>query len=195
MPAEYVIPEIHGIKEALAELNSFDKVYRKQVTKDIQAAGVKIISTARELVASFPNSKGNGAPLSGMVRGSMIKGREVRWTNEKARAGFKIKVGQSARKDKVVQFGGKDKTFFKGTPYQLMVIQQKDAAGAIYDHAGIKSSSTQFVANLNMEEGQAPRALDIAVERNRNEVEREVMQIVERVMTKLNRNMQVKHGN
>jgi hypothetical protein len=130
-----------------------------------------------------------------MVRGSMIKGREVRWSNEKARAGFKIKVGQSARKDKVVQFGGKDKAFFKGTPYQLMVIQQKDAAGAIYDHAGIKSSSTTFVANLNMEEGQAPRALDIAVERNRDEVEREVMQIVERVMTKLNRNMQVQYGN
>jgi hypothetical protein len=76
-----------------------------------------------------------------------------------------------------------------------MVIQQKDAAGAIYDHAGIKSSSTAFVTNLNMEEGRAPRALDIAVERNRDEVEREVMQIVERVMTKLNRNMQVKYGN
>jgi hypothetical protein len=53
MVTEYVIPEIHGIKEALAELNSFDKVYRKQVTKDIQRAGVKIISAARELIPSF----------------------------------------------------------------------------------------------------------------------------------------------
>jgi len=195
MPVDYVIPEIHGIKEALAELNSFDKVYRKQITKDIQHAGVKIITTARQLIPSFNNSKGNGAPLSGMVRGSLIKGREVRWTNEKARGGFKIKVGQSARKDRVVEFAGKDKVFFKGTPYQLMVIQQKDAAGAIYDHAGIRSSDTAFVANLNMQEGLAPRAIDIAVERNRTEVEHEVMQIVERVMTKLNRNMQTNYGN
>jgi hypothetical protein len=119
MVTEYVIPEIHGIKEALAELNSFDKVYRKQITKDIQRAGVKIISAARELIPSFPNSKGNGAPLSGMVRGSMIKGRDVRWSNERVRGGFKIKVGQAKRKDRVVQFAGKDKVFFKGTPYQL----------------------------------------------------------------------------
>ncbi len=26
--------EVHGIKEALAELNSFDPTYRRQVTKD-----------------------------------------------------------------------------------------------------------------------------------------------------------------
>ena len=186
MVTEYVIPEIHGIKEALAELNSFDRVYRRQVTKDIQRAGVKIISAARELIPSFANKKGNGAPLSGMVRGSMIKGRDVRWSNEQVRDGFKIKVGQAKRKADIVQFAGKDKVFFKGTPYQLMVIQQKDAAGAIYDHAGIRSSNTAFVANLNVEEGRAPRALDIAVERNRKEVEHEVLQIVEKVMTKLN---------
>jgi len=194
MVAEYVIPEIHGIKEALAELNSFDKVYRKQITKDIQHAGVKIINAARALIPSFNNSLGNGAPLSGMVRGSMIKGRDVRWSNERARGGFKIKVGQAARKDRVVQFAGKDKVFFKGTPYQLMVVQQKDAAGAIYDHAGIRSGETRFVANLNVEAGTAPRAIDIAVERNRAEVEHEVLSIVEKVMEHLNRNMQVRHG-
>jgi tyrosyl-tRNA synthetase len=116
MVTEYVIPEIHGIKEALAELNSFDKVYRKQITKDIQRAGVKIISAARELIPSFSNSKGNGAPLSGMVRGSMIKGRDFRWSNEQVRDGFKIKVGQAKRKEGIVQFAGKDKVFFKGKP-------------------------------------------------------------------------------
>jgi hypothetical protein len=119
MVTEYVIPEIHGIKEALAELNSFDRVYRRQVTKDIQRAGVKIISAARELIPSFANKKGNGAPLSGMVRGSMIKGRDVRWSNERVRDGFKIKVGQAKRKADIVQFAGKDKVFFKGTPYQV----------------------------------------------------------------------------
>ena len=49
--------------------------------------------------------------------------------------------------------------------------------------------------SVEVAQGLMNTALDIAVERNRDEVEREVMQIVERVMTKLNRNMQVQHGN
>ena len=34
--------EIFGIKETLAELNSFDREYRRQVTKDITDAGQNI---------------------------------------------------------------------------------------------------------------------------------------------------------
>ena len=54
--------EIHGIKEALAELNSFDPKYRRQVTKDIATAGQKIIVSARDMIKNFDNSEGNGAP-------------------------------------------------------------------------------------------------------------------------------------
>jgi len=196
--------EIFGIKETLAELNSFDREYRRQVTKDITSAGQKILVSARAMIKEFPNELGNGAPLSGMMRGKLVKGRDVYWDNRTARAGFKIKVGQAAQRQKVVTFKDKfdpetnpresHRVLYNAKPYQLMVAQQKDAAGAIYDHAGRRTTG-QFVTNLNAETSLEPRALDPAVEMNRATVEQEVLNVVEKVMTRLNKNMQVRYGN
>ena len=190
--------EIANVKETLAELNKFDKVYRRQVTKRIKGAGAEIIVTARQLIGDAP-------PLSGMVRGKLIKGREVYWDNKTAKAGLKIKVGRRASKGGTVQF--KDQfdaennpreshsVTFKARPYQLMVAQQLDAAGAIYDHAGAKTKNTNFVNNLNVEVGIQPRAIDPAVEKNRKTVEFAVVQIVDEVAKVLNKNLKARYGN
>jgi hypothetical protein len=190
--------EIANVKETLAELNKFDKVYRRQVTKRIKGAGAEIIITARQLIGDAP-------PLSGMVRGKLIKGREVYWDNKTAKAGLKIKVGRRASKGGTVQF--KDQfdaennpreshsVTFKARPYQLMVAQQLDAAGAIYDHAGAKTKNTNFVNNLNVEVGTQPRAIDPAVEKNRKTVEFAVVQIVDEVSKVLNKNLKARYGN
>jgi hypothetical protein len=193
-----LVLQIEGIKETLAELNKYDKVYRRQVTKDIKGAGAPIIATARQLIGDVP-------PLSGMVRGKLIKGREVYWTNRTAKAGLKIKVGRRASKGGTVQF--KDKfdaennpreshsVTFKARPYQLMVAQQMDAAGAIYDHAGIKTKNTNFVNNLNIEVGNQPRAIDPAVQQHRETVQFAVKQIVNEVSKTLNKKLKVRYGN
>ena len=190
--------QIEGIKETLAELNKYDKVYRRQVTKDIKGAGAPIIATARQLIGDVP-------PLSGMVRGKLIKGREVYWTNRTAKAGLKIKVGRRASKGGTVQF--KDKfdaennpreshsVTFKARPYQLMVAQQMDAAGAIDDPAGIKTKNTNFVNNLNIEVGSQPRAIDPAVQQHRETVQFAVKQIVDEVSKTLNKKLKVRYGN
>ena len=193
-----LVLQINGIKETLAELNKYDKVYRRQVTKDIKGAGAPIIATARQLIGDVP-------PLSGMVRGKLIKGREVYWDNRTAKAGLKIKVGRRASKGGTVQF--KDQfdaennpreshsVTFKARPYQLMVAQQLDAAGAIYDHAGAKTKNTNFVNNLNVEVGTQPRAIDPAVEKNRKTVELAVVEIVDEVSKVLNKNLKARYGN
>ena len=196
--------EIHGVKEALTELNSFDPKYRRQVTKDIATAGQKIVVSARDLIPNFSNSEGNGAPLSQMPKSKLIKGRDVYWDNNTVRAGFKVKVGAAAQRQRIVTFKEKfdpetnpresHNVLFKAKPYQLMVIQQKDAAGAIYDHAG-RNTKGIFVTNLNAEVGLEPRAIDPAVEMHKETVEREVLAIVEKVMTAINRKMQVRYGN
>ena len=190
--------QIEGLQKTLAELNKFDKVYRRQVTKDIKGAGAPIIATARKLIGDTP-------PLSGMVRGKLIKGREVYWTNKTAKAGLKIKVGRRASKGGTVQF--KDKfdaennpreshsVTFGARPYQLMVAQQTDAAGAIYDHAGIKTKNTNFVNNLNVTVGVQPRAIDPAVEHHRDTVQIAVKEIVDQVAKTLNKNLKVRYGN
>ena len=190
--------QIEGVQKTLAELNKFDKVYRRQVTKDIKGAGQQIVNTARELIGTEP-------PLSGMVRGKLIKGREVYWTNKTAKAGLKIKVGRRASKGGTVQF--KDNfdaetnpreshsVTFGARPYQLMVAQQTDAAGAIYDHAGIKTKNTNFVNNLNVQVGNQPRAIDPAVEKHRYTVQYAVKKIVDDVADVLNKKLKVRYGN
>jgi len=192
-----LVLQIEGIKETLAELNKYDKVYRRQVTKDIKGAGAPIINTARQLIGDVP-------PLSGMVRGKLIKGREVYWSNKTAKAGLKIKVGRRASRGGTVQF--KDKfdaetnpreshsVTFAARPYELMVAQQTDAAGAIYDHAGIKTKG-QFVTNLNVEVGNQPRAIDPAVNKHRYSVQYAVKQIVDDVAEVLNKKLKVRYGN
>jgi hypothetical protein len=202
MVARAVIPEIYGIKEALKELNDFDNKYRREVTKQIGAAGEQIVSEGRSLVAHFDNSKQNGAPLSGMVRGNLIKGRNTSWRTDAVQKGFKVKVGVRASKERYVNFNRSDdlgnrytsQVVYGSKPYQLMVIQQADAAGAIYDHAGAQTQGT-FVTNLDVEVGGQPRAVDIAVENNREAVTEKVMQIVDTVMDLTNRKLVTRHGN
>jgi hypothetical protein len=202
MVARAAIPEIYGIKEALKELNDFDNKYRREVTKQIGGAGQQIVSEARSMVAHFDNSKNNGAPLSGMVRGNLVKGRNTSWKTDQVQKGFKVKVGVRASKERYVNFNRSDdlgnryttQVVYGSKPYQLMVIQQNDAAGAIYDHAGRNTSGT-FVTNLDVEVGGQPRAVDIAVENNREAVTEKVMQIVDTVMEKTNRKLVTRHGN
>jgi len=189
--------QISDVQKTLAELNKFDKVYRREITKRIKGAGTEIITTARQLVGDAP-------PLSGMARGKLIKGREVYWDNKSVKAGFKIKVGRRGSRGGTVQF--KDKfdaetnpreshsVTFGARPYQLMVAQQTDAAGAIYDHAGIKTKG-QFVTNLNVEVGSQPRAIDPAVEKNRKTVEFAVVEIIDEVTKVLNKNLKARYGN
>ena len=188
---------ITGVQKTLKELNTFDNRYRRQVTKDIKAAGDQIINEARSMVAHFDNSLMNGAPLSGMVRG-----REKNWKTSAVQAGFKVKVGVRASKERYVNYdrttnGVKTHTeqvAFGSKPYQLMVIQQADAAGAIYDHAG-RNTNSVFVTNLNKEVMPEPRAIDIAVERNREAVTDKVRQIVETVTNLISRDIEAPSGN
>ena len=194
--------QIEGIQAALKELNTIDPKYRRLVTKQIKAAGADIINDARSMVAFFDNSKGNGAPLSGMVRGNLIKGRETSWKTDQVQKGFKVKVGVRASRERIVTFaryteGVKthdQQINFNAKPYQLMVIQQADAAGAIYDHAG-RHTNSMFVTNLNAEAGPEPRAIDKAVERGREPVTKKVYEVVQDVEKQINRNLRFTYGN
>jgi hypothetical protein len=75
-----------------------------------------------------------------------------------------------------------------------MVIQQADAAGAIYDHAGRRTNS-MFVTNLNAYVGPEPRAIDKAVERGREPVTKKVYEVVQDVEKQINRNLRFTYGN
>lgn len=202
MATPYRIPQIFGIQEALKEINDFDRAYRREITVQIQAAGDQIIHEARSLVAHFDNSKGNGNPLSGMARGNLIKGRNTTWRTDAVQKGFKVKVGVRGSKERYVEFarysdGVKTHTEqvpFGSKPYQLAIVQQADAAGAIYDHAG-KHTDSLFVTNLTKEVGGQPRAVDIAVENNRDEVAKKIEIVVDAISAKINKKLRFDYGN
>ena len=191
--------EIKGIQETLKLLNEIDPKYRRQVTKQIQRAGEVILSEARQMVASYDNSKNNGAPLSGMVRGNLIRGRETSYRTDAVQKGFKIKTGVRGSKERYVNFTRTDdrgssftqQVVYGAKPYRLMTVQSLDAAGAIYDHAG-RNTSSQFVSNLNIEVGQQPRVIDVAVDKNRPAVQAEVLDVITEVMKRTNRQLKVR---
>jgi mRNA-degrading endonuclease RelE of RelBE toxin-antitoxin system len=191
--------DVYGVQNALKELNDIDRKIRRQVTKDIKTVGNQIVQEARSMVST--QSRSNGAPLSGMRRGSLIRGREAAWNVSEVQGGFNVRVGVRATKERYVDFdqGGYTRQVVYGAkPYRLMVIQQKSFAGAIYDHAGAGISgirNTAFIANLNKEVGDAPRVIDKAVENNRPGVTAELLSIVGKVMTQTNRNLVVSRGN
>jgi hypothetical protein len=202
MASRSAIPQIDGIKEALKALNDFDPAYRKQITKDIQSTGEVIIAEARSMVSYFDNSKGTGEPLSGMRRGNLIKGRNTQWRTDAVKKGFKVKVGVRASKERYVNYNRTtdgvvthtEQVVYGSKPYQLMVIQQANAAGAIYDHAG-RNTQSMFVTNLNAEVGEQPRAIDKAVTNNREAVEAKVELVINDVARRTNMKLGFNRGN
>ena len=180
--------QVYGIQEALAEINKVDRLLRRQITKDIQAgAGTRLVNAARSFIPTKD-------PLSGMGRGNIIKGRDgTGWSRTRVVAGIRSVVGKRGQRARTVTFSNGRTADFKATQYQLLVLQQRDAAGAIWDHAGIRGGG-QFVTNL-IAEGEhvgpaaAPRALQPAAESVLPAVEAEVEKIVERVMSIVNRNL------
>jgi hypothetical protein len=202
MASRSAIPQIDGIQEALKALNDFDPAYRKQITKDIQSTGQVIVAEARSMVANFDNSKGTGEPLSGMRRGNLVKGRETSWRTDQVQKGFKVKVGVRASKERYVNYNRTtdgvathtEQVVYGSKPYQLMVIQQANAAGAIYDHAGRNTQGT-FITNLNAEVGEQPRAIDKAVTNNREAVEAIVELVINDVARRTNRKLGFNRGN
>jgi mRNA-degrading endonuclease RelE of RelBE toxin-antitoxin system len=191
--------DVYGVQNALKELNDIDRKIRRQVTKDIKTVGNQIVQEARSMVST--QSRSNGAPLSGMRRGSLIRGREAAWNISEVQGGFNVRVGVRATKERYVDFdqgGYTRQVVYSAKPYRLMVVQQKSFAGAIYDHAGAGISgirNTAFIASLKKEVGDAPRVIDKAVESNRPAVTAELLSIVGKVMKQTNRNLVVSRGN
>jgi hypothetical protein len=193
------IYEVEGIQETLAALNKIDPTYRRDVTKRIKRAGDPMVQEARSMITTIVGVK--GAPLSGMRRGSLIKGKEITWRTDAVQKGFKIKVGVRASKERYVNFARftdgvqthTEQVPFGSKPYKLMIMQQADAAGAIYDHAGRRTGG-MFVTNLNVDGGgEQPRVIDKAVEKNKPAVQSVVQSVIDDVEKKTNKTLKKRY--
>ena len=171
--------QVHGLKQTLTELNKFDPTFRKGINKRIRTSGQVIVKRAMQLLPVLP--------LSGMARGSLVAARpDTKWVYDKAIKGFKIKATSGARSARTVNYASGATVDYKRKPFELMVAQQKDPAGVIYDHARV---SGQFVQSLNIVGAQAPRDIDLAVEQSRPAVTADVILIIKDATDELNKNL------
>jgi hypothetical protein len=168
--------QIYGVKAALKELNTIDTKLRRQVTKDYKQIVSSVVADAK---AAMPSQ----APLSGMDRG---------W---KTKSGFEIipKDGWStptAQKMLAAKINTKKVKEFRGTKVNVGTfrIVWTGTANTIFDIAGRKSSGS-FVDRLNAKYGRASRVLWPAYEKNKTQVEQEMIALVEGVMKEVNRNL------
>lgn len=134
--------EVKGLEETLRVLRKVEPEMVKKFRADARAIAKPAVDSARgefkwqaqtRTLAQFqPDRPGGKArnkpdmfPLSGMTRGSLVRGRaETRWNPRKAVSGITFKIGGPTKKRRA------------GKYYRLFAIAQMNAAGAIFDMAG-----------------------------------------------------------
>lgn len=155
-----------GLKEALKELNTFDKTARRQVTKDFKRVTQPVIETAKGRLPFGP-------PLSGMARNWAPWGRALLPWNPTG--DIKSVVNTKRVKE------------FKGTKVNLAVFSVKwsDGVAGLYDFA----ENGRMGQALTAEFGPPSRVMWYAMDQQEGRVEQEVLAIVEEVMAQVNKRL------
>jgi hypothetical protein len=151
--------EVFGIRDAVKTLKKLEPEVFKEFRKE---AGTALKPITLEAQSTLNNA--GPAPLSGMARKWVYKGRQLfPWSQTKAVRGVKV----SLRPSKAA----------------FLSVQQKDAAGAIFDIAG-RATTNRFGEALTRRFGRASRGMWPAAEANENEVRRNLADLVAGVAAK-----------
>jgi hypothetical protein len=169
--------EIVGLKEALKELNSLDKSARRAITRDFKRICKPVIDAAKRAVPKE-------APISGWNRSWKPSSnyQALPWKASLATQRIQAKVS------------GKQPREYNGRLTNLAVfsIAWAGAINTIYDLAG-RGSNGETAAGANMirgleaRRGKASRVLWPAYEGNKDEVERQLADIIDDVMKQVSR--------
>ena len=180
MAAETTI-QVYGIKDALKELNKIDKSLRREVTKDYKKIVAGVIADAK---AAIPQQ----APLSGLNR---------RW---KTKSGYDIipEGGWNkavAQKLLVAKISTRRVKEYRGDLVNVGTFRLvwSGLANQTFDMAGRKRSNPLARA-LQLRFGSASRVMWPSFERNRSQVEAEMLKLCEGVMKEVNRNLVTSKG-
>ena len=168
--------EAYGIKNALKELNKIDKSLRRQITKDYKEIVKSVIDDAKTLIPSDP-------PLSGMNR---------KW---KTKSGYEM-IGEGgwskaiAQKMLVAKISTRRVKEFRGMKVNVGTfrIVWTGLANQVFDIAGRKDSNALGNA-LAQRWGSASRIMWPSYESNRSHVDAAMLELCERIMAEVNRNL------
>jgi hypothetical protein len=193
--------EVKGIQETLAELNKIDPKYRRDVTKRIKNSGQIILNEARSMITTILTTALKAPRFPVCAAATSLKAKKLHGVPIKYKRVLKVK-GRCTRYQRTLRDFARftdgvqthtEQVPFGSKPYKLMVMQQADAAGAIYDHAGRRGSS-KFITNLNADGGgEQPRVIDKAVENNKPAVQSVVQSVIADVEKKTNRTLKKRY--
>jgi len=174
MTAELEI-NVYGVRDTLALLRKMDSSTRWAAINKIKAAGGPLTEAARE---HFPTEK----PLRGWGNGK--RGGRFAWDASKVRGGVQIQVG--------------GRTPRYANAYPMVTIVQKNAAGALFDIAGLRGNSQSqakhygqemFTRYLNAFHGKSWRGMWRNI-RRLNEIGNEaILKACEEVASEVNRKL------
>jgi len=158
--------QVVGIQDALKTLNKIDKSLRREITKDAKKIAQPVIDDAK---AAYPASL-----LSGMNRNwTQGKNQKFPYSQQKARSGLTVKINT------------------KKSNLSVITITQKNPSAAIIDMAGKKGGSNaqgaRFIAALTLQFGLPSRVMWPAYNRNADSVQRNMVELVKRIMDEANR--------
>jgi len=151
--------EVIGIRDAVKDLKKLEPALFKEFR---QEAGTALRPIVLDAQATLNNA--GPAPLSGMARKWTPNGRQIfPYVQTKAVRGVKV----SLRPSKAA----------------FLSVQQKDAAGAIFDIAG-RATTNRFGEALTRRFGRASRGMWPAAEAKENEVRNNLADLVQSVSKK-----------
>lgn len=157
-----------GLKEALKELNSFDKVARRQVTKDFKRITQPVVETAKGRIPFGP-------PLSGMARNWTPSGRRAPLLPWNPNGDIRQVINTKKIKE------------YQGTKVNLAVFSVKwvDAVATIFDFA----SNGRLGQSLTSKFGTPSRVMWNAMDSEEGRVEAELLDVIQGVMEDVNKRL------
>ena len=156
--------EFSGLKDALAELNKIDKSLRRQITKDFKQIVQPVVDRAQSQLPS-------GAPLSGMA---------YKWTGKSGADIMSWQDSRMKRNIKAFTSSKKVRETSSGAKQNLGIFGVKWAGpqAVIFDML----STGQLGESLTAKYGGPSRIIYKAYESASNDVDRQIKELVNRVM-------------
>lgn len=185
--AEKEVIILTGIKETIDALKEFDKDAVKRFNKVINSELSSAETSAQSLVARINNSQGTGTPMSGWKQSNT-----TRATSTRGGVGFPgFNPGEVAAGIVKSKAQGRVRGNYTTSAGSLL---NKSAAGAIFEVAGrntkataARTSSAQFLRNLGNRFGKASRLIWYVVDKEGEQIKRNVAKALEEAKQDLNR--------
>lgn len=170
-----------GVKETLKALESFDKQAVNEFTKVINSE----LRIAKQDAQGFVDGE---PPLSGWNTVPAVKPRSRGGAGWPAWDQSVIKTGISSTKAE----GKVNKS--KGYTTSAGALKNRSAAGVIYELAGRTNKGGRFIKNLEGAVGGASRLIWKSVDKNKDRIERNVSDALEKAKSTLQKNLNMRRG-